>query len=110
MQKPAGSTVVKFRLTAPRAQARIREIAKISDDVILTDHALERMEKRGIVDVEVFRILRTGFVDDPPEDVGDGEWKCKITHHIGERVAGVVTIILLNGKLVVATVEWEDVK
>jgi hypothetical protein len=38
-----------------------------------------------------------------------GEWQCKIVKHIrGGRDAGVVTIILHDGRLFLKTVEWED--
>ena len=98
-----------MRLTAAVAEKRIREIAKTSENVILGTHARERMQEREILDVDVFRVLRNGYVDDPPELTDLGEWKCKITLKIrGGRTAGVVTIILHNGRLLVKTVEWES--
>lgn len=97
-------------LTAAVAQARIREISKISENVILGTHARERMHEREIFDVDVFRVLRQGYIDDAPELTERNEWNCKVTLKIrGGRTAGVVTIILHSGKLFVKTVEWEDV-
>lgn len=97
-----------MRLTAAVAEARIRMIAQDSENVILGTHARQRMREREIFDVDVFRTLRQGYVDEPPELTEQNEWKCKITLKIrGGRTAGVVTIILHNGKLFVKTVEWE---
>jgi hypothetical protein len=99
-----------FRLTPSVAEKRIREAAQDSDNVIWGDHALERMDERGITDVQVLDTLRTGMVFDLPEQTELGEWKCKIVKELrGRRKAGVVTIILLNGRLFIKTAEWEDV-
>ncbi len=103
--------VVDFRLTASVAQQRIREIAQDSNNIVWgTSHASERMEQRGIFNQDVLRVLRKGYCeDDPVKTRFDGEWKCKMTLKIrGARVAGVVVIILHNGKLFPKTVEWED--
>lgn len=101
--------VTAMRLTATVAQARIRQIAAVTENVIWGKHALERMEERELFDADVLRVLRNGFVDEAPVQTGRGEWKCKVTLKIrGGRTAGVVTILLHNGKLFVKTVEWED--
>lgn len=105
----SNKTVTAMRLTATVAQKRIREIAQVTENVILGTHARERMAEREIFDVDVFRVLRQGYVDDPPELTEHREWKCKISLKIrGGRTAGVVTIFLHNGKLLVKTVEWEN--
>lgn len=103
------NVVTVMRLTAGVAEKRIREIALVTENVILGNHARKRMIERELFDVDVFRILRQGHVDDVPELTDSKEWKCKITMKIrGGRTAGVVTIILHNGKLFVKTVEWEN--
>lgn len=103
--------VTVMRLTAGIAQKRIHEIAQKTENVILGTHARERMSEREILDIDVFRVLRGGYVDDAPEQTEFNEWKCKISLKIkGGRTAGVVTIILHNGKLFVKTVEWESLK
>jgi Domain of unknown function (DUF4258) len=103
------TNIVPVRMTASVAQSRIREIAKVTANVMFGDHALRRMNEREIVDVDVYRTLRDGYVDEAPERTKHGEWQCKVTLKIrGGRTAGVVTIILHNGKLFVKTVEWED--
>lgn len=99
-----------MRLTTTVAQKRIRGIAKDSENVILGKHARKRMIERSILDADLFRVLREGYVDDEPRKTKNGEWQCKVTLKLkGERIAGAITIILHNGKLFVKTVEWEDV-
>lgn len=101
--------VTPLRLTAAAAEKRIRKIAEITENVILGTHARERMKEREILDVDVFRTLRQGYVDETPELTEHNEWKAKITLKIrGGRTAGVVTVILHGGKLFVKTVEWEN--
>jgi hypothetical protein len=103
------SAVTPYRLTQSMAQKRIREAATNSDNVIFGDHALERMEERGIFDVSVFEILKTGVIDGNPEITEYKEWKCKMVKKLrGSREAGVITVILHNGRLFIKTVEWED--
>jgi hypothetical protein len=103
------TNVARLKLTGPAAEKRIREIAQSSAHVILSTHALVRMLERGFLDIDVFRILRSGSIDGVPVLTDRGEWKCKMTQQIkGGRTGGVVTIILQGGKLLVKTVEWED--
>lgn len=104
-------TVTTLKLSASRAEKIVQERAQDADNIIFGDHAMERMEERGIYDHDVLRILRGGWVDNTPELTDDGEWKCKMTLELKRgRSAGVITIILHGGMLFVKTVEWEDVK
>jgi hypothetical protein len=104
------TNVSAMRLTAAVAEARIRKAALVTANVKTSFHAREQMAAREIFDKDMLRVLRGGYVDTPPERTEfEGEWKCKITLKIrGGRTAGVVVIILPNGKLFVKTVEWED--
>jgi hypothetical protein len=96
-------------LTAAVAEKRIRDAARVTANIIWSNHARQRMAERDISDVDVLRILRTGHVSDPPVKTERHEWKCKVVLKIrGARSAGVLTIILYNGKLFLKTVEWED--
>lgn len=82
-----------------------------SDNVIFGDHVFDRMEERGITDIQILDILRTGIVLEQPTKTEYGEWKCKIIKELrGRRDAGVIVIILTNSKLFLKTVEWEDLK
>lgn len=101
--------VVKFRMTALAAQQRIRELAKETNRVLLSLHAKDQMAARDIYIQDVYRVLRTGNVDEDPVKGEGSDWKCKITARIrGRRDVGVITAIMENSKLKVITVEWED--
>lgn len=103
--------MVRLNLTAAAAEKVIRQLAQDADNIILGNHAMERMSKRGIFTADVLRILRTGWVDDEPEYTDSGEWKCKMTLEIKQgRTAGVVTIIMHDDMLFLKTVEWEDIR
>lgn len=93
-------------------QNRIRELARNSANVGFYDHAEERMEDRGISDLDALRVLRTGEISGPIKPGRNpGEWKCKIVAPIkGRREVGVVVLTIRNRKLRVKTVEWEDLR
>ncbi len=106
---PSRQNVAKYRLTSKIAEQRIREAAKSSANIIWSRHAQMRMSEREIFDVDVLRILRGGMIVGQPEENAAGEWKCKMTLRLrGAREAGVVIIILKGGRLLIKTVEWED--
>lgn len=92
--------------------ARIQHLAKDSKNVAFSDHAEERMDERGITDLDALRVLRTGEISGPIEPGKyAGEWKCKIVAPVkGRREVGVATLLIRNRKLRVKTVEWEDIK
>jgi hypothetical protein len=103
------ASVGKFRLRPDRAEATIKSKARETRNVIFGDHAKEQADHRDIPKDEVFRILRTGTIKGDPEKARRGEWKCKMIKRIrGGRDAGIVVIILRNGRLFIKTVEWED--
>lgn len=105
----------KVAYVAPRPDEmldRIQQLAKDSKNVWFSTHAEDRMEERGITDLEALRVLRSGSISGPIEPGrSEGEWKCKIVAPIkGRREVGVVTLLIRNRKLRVKTVEWEDMK
>ena len=71
-------TAVPLRLRPEKAQAIIREIAKDTAMVILSDHAKLRMEQREILDIEIYRLLQTGHVMEEPTRTKLKEWQCKM--------------------------------
>jgi len=83
-----------------------------TQNVLFTNHALDQMEDRDIPDVTVYRVLREGHIKgDPEPGKNEGEWKIKVCDEVrGRREVGVVTIVVNNEKLVIATVEWEDLR
>ena len=101
--------VVSFEPQARQLEARVRELAADSQNILWSDHARDRMEERGIFPEDVLRMLRVGFMRGSPDKTEFGEWKLKMVNKIkGAREAGAVTIILVDGRLFIKTVEWED--
>lgn len=102
--------VTKFRATRQWAQQRIRTLAANTGNVRWGQHAREQMDKRGITDMDVLKVLRAGHIETDPirSNQSDG-WRVKVTKpHAGGREIGVVTVILDRGFLRLVTVEWED--
>jgi hypothetical protein len=110
MEKPARRKVVVLKETSAWAESTIRSLAQVSANIIWTDHIEDQMENRAIDADAVLRILRTGYVDSPPTEANrPGEWKAKITKRLSSgRVAGVVTVIVKERRLILLTAEWED--
>ena len=102
--------VVAYRLMAVVARRRVRELARNTSNLVWTDHIKERMEERGIDSEAVLRVLRDGDVEEEPTETNTpGDWKVKMVRKMGNgRVAGVVTVLVQNNRLVLKTAEWED--
>jgi hypothetical protein len=109
-------TINWLRLRSDEAERIVHEWSKESAKVQLSLHALERVDERqergSLTDVDVFAILRTGMVAEAPFRNEHGHWQCKILKRIlGEREAGAVVVILeRERKILVRTVEWEDLR
>lgn len=104
------NAVLAFRPNPSHLAKAVRQTAAKSENVSFGKHARERMEERGITDREAIRVLQTGELKgDIEPGTARGEWKCKFVAPIrGSRQIGVITIVLVNGRLFVKTVEWED--
>jgi len=103
--------VLRMRLTASRAQERVRALAADSINIKWTDHVRQRMYERGIDAIDVMNILKKGVVEEAPVDgESPGEIKVKVTRKLTSgREAGVVVVLPPNSsELVLATTEWED--
>ena len=98
------------RLRADEAERIVRERAKDTRNIIIGTHAFDRIPERSILQEDVYRVLRSGYIDAQPERTGKGEWKAVVVRRMaGHREAGVVTIIFRdNDTLFVKTVEWMD--
>jgi hypothetical protein len=106
------STIRPVNWNKPRtdiAERIIRKRAENTANIIIGIHAFERVEEREIVQADVYKILRNGYVDEVTLEP-DGEWKAVVTLRLkGSREAGVVTIIFVDeNTLFVKTVEWMD--
>lgn len=100
---PVGSVIAPM-------EKRIRDLAKETKNIFLSDHAQERMWERDISDAEVFQVLRVGSIAGIPwREPETGERACKVVlRRRGSRAIGVVTILLTEDGLLVKTVEWEN--
>ena len=110
MAHEKGKAVAAFRPRIEQMEATIRALAADSRNVMFGEHALDRMEERGITTLDALRVLQKGDMAGTPVPGGRaGEWKCKITARVkGARDVGVVTIVIHNRRLFIKTVEWED--
>ena len=92
-------------------ESEIHRRSSESANIVWTHHARERMEERGITAHDAIRVLREGSIKgNPKKGKQKGEWVCKIAKHIvGVRDAGVITAVVAGKKLIIITVEWEDV-
>lgn len=102
--------VVQFRPRPRELVAIIRRLAADSDNVTFKEHALDRMDERGITTFDALRVLRSGdIVGEIEAGRNPGEWKCKVVERRkGAREIGVATIVFYEKRLYVKTVEWED--
>ncbi len=71
----------------------IRFLAEDSSNVYFSDHAMTRMEERGITTLDVISCLRNGLVTERPHTDVHGNWRCTLQHNIsGDRVNVVAAI------------------
>lgn len=70
--------VVALRWSAAAATRVIRERSAVSNSVIVTDHAQERMEDRGITLDDLLGILRQGRVYISPKKNERSEWQAEM--------------------------------
>lgn len=100
---------LKTRLLREEITERIRELAK-KDRIFWADHTFERMEERGIDVLTAKRALERGEIDgEPSPGKNKDEWVVKVTHRAKQnRDVGVVTVVIGTKRMLVITVEWED--
>ena len=102
--------VLAFRPKREEFHGSIRRIAFEDRHVYLSDHAKTRMDQRSITRVDVVRVLQRGHIEGeivPGNSLG--EWKCKVVANVkGSREIGVVSLIINDERILVKTVEWED--
>ena len=109
-QQRSPQRVVQFTPKPDRLQATIRKLASEKDSPAFSRHAWDRMDERGITNLDAIRVLRTGVIKgDIEAGKNVGEWKCKmVAAKKGGRDIGVVTVVIREERLFVKTVEWED--
>jgi Domain of unknown function (DUF4258) len=84
----------QLELTGTRALQIIREAARDSAHVLLTEHAQRQMSKRGITWVQMLRCLRAGRISEGPvRDHIKGGWRCTVEHYTAGESVGVAVAI-----------------
>ena len=91
----------------------IRSRSKQTENVIISDHAFDRVEERDITQQDVYNILRTGVVLENIENVSKqpNTWKVQVMKALngGYRQAIAVTLVVKDDDhLFVKTVMWRD--
>jgi len=97
-------------LHADDAEKIIKSRAQVTSNVVITTHAYERIEERGFLQADVYRILREGNIDSPPVLDKHGGWQAIVKKRIrGGREAGVVSVIFRESEdIIIITVMWVD--
>lgn len=100
---------IPLKMTASAATRLIRQKAEASDNVVITVHAQERMEERGITLDDVLAILRRGAVYLPPFRNEVKDWQAEMERRMpGGRDAVAVTVVPAAPRMIVRTVMWRD--
>lgn len=108
--RKSGEKIATFKPRINDLERTIRTLAAGRMSPGFSDHALDRMEERGITTLDVVRVLKIGGIKGEVEaGRAAGEWKCKVVARVkGSREIGVITIVVAQRRLFVKTVEWED--
>jgi Domain of unknown function (DUF4258) len=102
--------VILLKPRAEKLRDLVHELAAETDNILWSTHALDRMVERDITDKMAVEVLQKGDCKGAVEaGANRGEWKLKLVRRMkGRREAGVVVLTVRNGRLLVKTVEWED--
>ena len=102
--------VLRFErpLTPVEATNKIREIARNSENVMVTTHTIERMEERDFSMRDLLELLRNGYVDEDAQyNAEKQEYKYKIARVVDTRTAAAITVIIDDQKVLVITIMWK---
>ncbi|WP_421857758.1 DUF4258 domain-containing protein [Oricola sp.] len=112
MNDPSSQGVAKLAPRHSDFENRIRRIAAKSENVKWTFHARERMRERDISIRVALTVIREGMLTGKIEPgQKPGEWKAKIVRNVkGRRDVGAVVLLMQNDRILVKTVEWEDLR
>lgn len=83
----------------------VRSLSADSSKVILSVHAEERMEERGVTWPQVLSVLRKGHASKRPNlDREHNSWECLMSNTTAGEMISVKVAILQNQELIVITV------
>lgn len=100
----AKENVVALKGSRQWFQRTVRHLASDSGNVIVADHARERMALRDIALDEVLRVLRRGKCDEDPQPGHGSDWRARVVGKATGREIVVVAAVSAQRKLVVVTV------
>lgn len=95
------------------ATDHIRRLAAGNFNLMLTMHAKEQMESRGLATGDILHVLKTGFVyDDGEPSTRDDLYKYKMDGRSPNQEARVIRIVVIPSTkpsaLKIITVMWKD--
>ncbi len=70
------------QLRSDEAELIVREWSVDSGNVIIGRHAFDHIDERSIIAADVFKILRTRFVEGTPEKQKGEDWKVVVVKHM----------------------------
>lgn len=94
MHRGRGSTARD--LDRPAALRLLRETARDSGRVFVTQHASRRMRERGITLTQVLRCLRKGHIVEGPVRSLKGNWEMAVEVHTAGDVLTVVAALEID--------------
>lgn len=90
---------------SPDDMARhVNVLAEDSHNIIITNHARERMEQRNITRRHVVTCLRKGRVAETPYKSVKGDWRCSVVRTVSGMDVSVQIAIDFKEQLIVVTV------
>ncbi len=85
--------LIPLQLNDAAALRIIRAVAKESERVFFSEHAVQRMKQRHITRVQVLECLRRGTISEPTHQDVHGNWKCNVSWaHAGDQITVAVGI------------------
>jgi hypothetical protein len=81
----------------------LRAAAGAPERIVWTAHAMQRMQRRGILVTQVREVFRAGWLTEGPVfDVVHGSWGCRIEARVaGDNLAVAVAIMPPDGVIVI---------
>lgn len=106
MQQP---DKISYRLQSDILKRLVRKLAASSSNIVITEHAEERMYERDINFETVLKILRTGEIHFEHKDKKGNSVIRATKNVVSKRDASVVTAVVNQTKqLILITVMWDD--
>ena len=85
------------KFNAREARAKLKELIKADRIFITKTHAIPRMKKHGITDIQVIRILKGGSIVEGPSKTTSGWWRANYAGQSAGRRIEVVAELQESG-------------